>query len=62
MYPNETRKYCWQVKNAEHRLRHKLFPANASMKFFHCTLRPIGTVAAVWLAASTVPTRTFYST
>jgi hypothetical protein len=29
----------------EHCLRHKLFPANAWMKFFHCTLRPIGTVA-----------------
>ncbi len=35
----------WQVKDAEHRLRHKLVPANAWMKFFHCTLRPIGTVA-----------------
>ncbi len=45
IYPYETRKYCWQVKDAEHRLRHKLFPANAWMKFFHCTLRPIGTVA-----------------
>ncbi len=33
--------------DAEHRLpvHHKLFPANAWMKFFHCTLRPIGTVA-----------------
>jgi hypothetical protein len=40
-----TRKYCWQVKDAEHRLRHKLVPANTWMKFFHCTLRPIGTVA-----------------
>ncbi len=38
-------KYCWQVKDAEHRLRHKLFPVNAWMKFFHCTLRPIRTVA-----------------
>ncbi len=45
IYPYETRKYCWQVKDAEHRLRHKLFPANDWMKFFHCTLRPIGTVA-----------------
>jgi hypothetical protein len=26
-------------------LRHKLFPANAWMKFFHCTLSPISTVA-----------------
>ncbi len=42
---NETRKYCWQVKDAEHRLRHKLVPANTWMKFIHCTLRPIGTVA-----------------
>ena len=24
--------YSWQVKDAEHRLRHKLFPANAWMK------------------------------
>jgi hypothetical protein len=45
IYPYETRKYCWQVKDAEHHLRHKLFPANAWMIFFHCTLRPIGTVA-----------------
>ncbi len=44
-YPYESRKYCWQVKDAEHGLRHKLFPANAWMKFFHCTLCPIGTVA-----------------
>ena len=47
IYPYETRKYCWLVDNSEHRLRHKLFPANAWMKFFlgHGTLRPIGTVA-----------------
>ena len=45
IYPYEIRKYCWQVKDAEHRLHHKLFPANAWMKFFNCTLRPIGTVA-----------------
>ena len=25
-------KYSWQVKNAKHRLRHKLFPPNAWMK------------------------------
>ena len=43
IYPYETRKYCWQVKDAEHRLRHKLFPANGWMKFSHCTLCPIGT-------------------
>ncbi len=45
LYPYETRKYCWQVKDTEHCLHHKLFPANAWMKIFHCTLRPIGTVA-----------------
>jgi len=30
-------KYSWQVKDAEHRLRHKLFPPNAWMKLtdFH---------------------------
>ncbi len=48
IYPYETRKYCWQVKDVEHRLRHKLFPANAWMKFFHCTLHPIGTVAGIF--------------
>jgi hypothetical protein len=45
IYPYETRKYCCQVKDTEHHLRYKLFPANAWMKFFHCMLRPIGTVA-----------------
>ncbi len=44
-YPSKTRKYYWQVKEAEHCLSHKQFPANACLKSFHCTLRPKGTVA-----------------